>query len=190
MHFALHDVTGKNAVIEYIDGQLKVYDNPNGVLTNAPSFDWHTTNLCNYLNVTPTNPNPITIGGTILSTPGQGSGFLGIPGDWSPPSRFVHTTAILYFAKPAENATQGINLAEHVLNSVDIPIGAIRPSDGDISKSDYTQWVLIKDLTNRILYYRSYENLNLRSIDLKQCDMNAGAKAKVIPIASRGSFNS
>ena len=182
MHFALHDQQGHSAVVEFIKGSMKIYDNPNGVLTNAPAFDWHMTNLCNYLTVNPANPRPLIIEGTVLSPPGQGSGFLGIPGDWTPPSRFVRTTAMLHYAKPAVDAVHGINLAEHILNSVDIPVGAVRPTDGDINKSDYTQWVIIKDLTNKILYFRSYENLTLRSVDLSKLNMSADSAVKPISI--------
>src|SRR5262249_22443199 len=41
VHFIVHDSTGDSLVIEYLFGQLLVYDNPLGVITNAPSFDWH-----------------------------------------------------------------------------------------------------------------------------------------------------
>lgn len=183
IHFAVHDALGKNAVIEFTDRTLKFYDNPNGVLTNAPSFDWHITNLCNYLMLDPANPKPVTIGSTILSPPGQGSGFMGIPGDWTPPSRFVRVTAMLRYAKPVEDATAGVNLAEHTLNAVDIPLGNVRPADRNIDFSDYTQWALIKDLTNRVLYFRSYNKMQLQAIDLQQIDFSPGVKIKVIPIA-------
>ena len=53
---------------------------------------------------------------------------MGIPGDWTPPSRFVRTTAMLRYAKPVANAKEGINLAEHILNAVDIPLGNVRPA--------------------------------------------------------------
>ena len=184
MHFALHDVRGHNAVIEFTNGHMKVYENPNGVLTNAPSFDWHLTNLRNYLSINPANPKPVMIEGTVLAPPGQGSGFLGIPGDWTPPSRFVRTTTMLHFAKPPFDAASGVNLAEHILNSVDIPLGDIRPEGGDLSESDYTQWILIKDLSNKILYFRSYRHLNLKSIDLKKINFEAGASNRKIPIDS------
>jgi choloylglycine hydrolase len=183
LHFALHDALGENAVIEFVDGQRKCYDNPNGVLTNAPSFDWHLTNLCNYLMVRPDNPEPVTIGDTVLAPPGQGGGFMGIPGDWTPASRFVRTTAMLRFAKTVPDKTQAIILAQHILNAVDIPLGSVRPDNGNIVHSDYTQWALIKDLTNKIFYYRSYDNMQLRSIDLKRIDFDH-PPALNIPIAS------
>ena len=184
MHLALHDAQGKSAVIEFIGGQQKIYDNPGQVLTNAPTFDWHRTNLCNYIRISPANPLPITVRDTILAPPGQGSGFLGIPGDWTPPSRFVRTTAMLAFAKPTKSAREGVNLALHILNAVDIPLGDVREKPGEIAHSDYTQWTVVKDLTNRVLYFRSYDNTTLRAIDLKQLNLNAEAGSKKLtPIA-------
>lgn len=171
-HIAIHDRTGKNMVIEFVAGQQKIYDNPCGVMTNAPTFDWHLINLNNYLMIRATNPEPVKIAGTILSPPGQGSGFLGIPGDWTPPSRFVRTAAMLAFAQRAKIAEEGVNLTEHILNAVDIPRGALRDKVAGIECADYTQWIVIKDLTNRIFYFRSYENMTLRSLDLNKLNLS------------------
>jgi len=183
LHLAVHDAEGKNIVIEFVGGERKVYDNPIGVMTNSPTFDWHLTNLRNYINITSQNVDPVTIENVTLSPTGQGSGFLGIPGDWTPPSRFVRAVAFVHFADPVENASLGVNLAEHILNTVDIPAGAIKGKKLEFVKEDYTQWVVIKDLTNKVLYFRSYENLNLRSVDLKKISFAAGTKSKSIPIS-------
>lgn len=43
-------------------------------------------------------------------------------------------------------------------------------------------WIAIKDLKNRVLYFRTYENLMLRSIDLKKLDMTPGAPKKAMSI--------
>lgn len=190
LHIALHDSTGNNAVIEFIDGQQKIYDNPNGVLTNAPTFDWHLTNLGNYIHIDAANPKPVIVAGTVLAPPGQGSGFLGIPGDWTPPSRFVRATAMRAFAKQPAKAADAVTLAAHILNSVDIPIGAIRADKDGIDYSDYTQWALIKDLTNKKLFYRGYNNLNLRSLDLKETDWQSGAMPTPIVIDDNAVVNS
>lgn len=182
VHVALHDAKGNSGVLEFIDGQQKFYDNANGVLTNSPPFDWQSINLRNYLTLKPANPAPIEVRGTVLTPPGQGAGFLGAPGDWTPPSRFVRTSAMVNFAKPVDKALDGVILAQHILNAVDIPIGDVRAKAGDLDHCDYTQWALIKDLTNNVVYFRSYENQNLRSIDLKRVDINAGLKVRMLPI--------
>ena len=43
-HYVIYDKQGKSLVIEPIEGLLKTYDNPLGVLTNSPTFEWHMTN--------------------------------------------------------------------------------------------------------------------------------------------------
>ena len=49
VHMTLHDASGGNIVVEYVDGVLHIYDNPTSIMTNAPPFNWHITNLNNYL---------------------------------------------------------------------------------------------------------------------------------------------
>lgn len=172
LHFAVHDATGKSLVIEFIQGKPKVYDNPVGVLTNFPTFDWHINNLRNYLQVTAINAPPVDVDGKSFQFFGQGSGMLGIPGDWMPSARFVRLAVFKEFAKPAENASEAVILAQHLFNTVDIPFGTIRERGKDIS--DYTQWVVIKDLTNKVVYYRTYGNMTLRMVDLKRLDLSPG----------------
>jgi penicillin V acylase-like amidase (Ntn superfamily) len=43
-------------------------------------------------------------------------------------------------------------------------------------------WIAIKDLKNQVLYFRTYENLTLRAIDLKKLDMSPGAPKKAMSI--------
>ncbi|MDI6725823.1 MAG: choloylglycine hydrolase family protein [Smithellaceae bacterium] len=182
-HVAVHDAGGRNLVIEFINGEKRIYDNPIGVMTNRPTFDWHLANLRNYLNLTPTDKDSETIAGVVVEASGSGNGWLGLPGDWMPPSRFVRTVKLVHAAKPVKNASEAVNLAEHILNAVDIPLGVIKAQPAGY---DYTQWSVIKDLTNRIVYYRSYRDLALKRIDMKALDFNPGAAMKTLPIADGG----
>lgn len=177
VHAAIHDAQGRSLVIEFVGGQMKVYENPIGVLTNSPPFDWQITNLQNYLNLTPENPSPITLKGVPIAPPGQGSGFLGLPGDWSPPSRFIKIATYLRFAKEAANGIEAVNLSEHLLNSVDIALGLVRDPGKDTG--DYTQWIVIKDLTQKVLYFRSYSDLTLKMVDLKKLDFTKDVKNNI-----------
>jgi len=177
LHLALHDTKGKSLVVEFVKGEMKIYDNPNGVLTNYPTFDWQIVNLQNYLTLSPVNASSVSWNGGSMGPTGQGSGLFGIPGDWTPPSRFVRTTALLRFAKPAENAMEGVNLAEHLLNAVDIPLGDIREKKNSFA-GDYTQWAVIKDLSNKVFYFRSYKDLALKFVDLKKLNFNQRAMSQ------------
>lgn len=171
LHYTLHDATGASIVIEPIDGALKVYDNPLGVMTNSPSFDWHLTNLGNYVKLSATNAAPLQIGGETIPPLGQGSGLLGIPGDPTPPSRFVRALGYTLSAAKQPDGPESVRLAEHILNNFDIPKGWVR--DGE--QLEYTQWSSVADLTNRVYYVKTYDDPVLRSIDLDRFDLDAGA---------------
>ena len=81
--------SGRQIVLEIIDGKCVFYENNLGVLTNSPSFDWQLTNLNNYVNLLPGRTELHTLGNMSLSSFGGGSAMLGLPGDFTPPSRFV-----------------------------------------------------------------------------------------------------
>jgi len=185
VHFAVHDADGGNIVIEFIAGEIKVYDNPVGVLTNSPSFDWHMENLRNYVSLKVENAGPLTIGGIVVRPAGQGSGLSGIPGDWTPPSRFVRAAMLANFSDRPKDAVAGVNLAAHILNAVDIPMGAIKNNEKKGAANDHTQWAVIKDLKNRVLYVRDYTDLSLRAIDLKKFSFEKEMKTKRIPLENK-----
>ena len=81
LHFNVTDATGKSIIIEYTAEGLQIYDNVAGVLTNSPPYDWHMSNITNYLNLSPNNPEPTLINGKLFTSVGQGAGIVGIPGD-------------------------------------------------------------------------------------------------------------
>lgn len=188
VHFAIHDAKGNNLVIEFIKGEMFVYNNPNGVLTNFPPFDWQITNLQNYIQLSPMNAKAVMWKGLNLTQTGQGSGLIGIPGDWTPPSRFVRITTFIRFADQAETALEGVNLAEHFLNTVDIPLGDIQGEEGDALAKDYAQWAVVKDLSNRIFYFRSYYDLALKFIDLKELNFAQGSAKKSVPLTMQKGY--
>ena len=69
-------------------------------------------------------------------------------------------------------------MAFHILNTVDIPRG-VASSHKDEDKSDYTSWVVVKDLTNNALYFRNYLDLTIRVIHLDEVVPGKVLKIKV-----------
>ncbi len=173
-HYTLHDASGASLVIEPVGGVLKAYDNPLGVMTNAPTFDWHLTNLKNYVKISPENAAPLNVDGETIASFGQGSGLLGIPGDPTPPSRFVRALAYTLTAKKLPSGDQSVRLAEHTLNDFDIPFGWIRDNPkAPQTPLEFTQWSTIADLTTRRYYVKTYEDQVLRGADLMSFDLDA-----------------
>jgi len=185
LHAAVHDASGNNLVIEFINGEKKLYDNPVGVMTNMPEFPWQITNLRTYVNLNPMNAEAKNFSGLTIKPFGQGSGWLGFPADWTPPSRFVRIAQMVNTVYPAKNSKEALSLATHIINNVDIPLGVIREKQADGSVvCELTQWTVFKDLTNKIIYFKTYDNSNLRFIDLKKLsDSKSGSKILTIPVS-------
>lgn len=181
LHWAIFDAQGGAIVVEFVGGELRIHDNPVGTLTNSPNFDWHQTNLRQHVNLTNQNVDPLRLGTVEIRPLGQGSGMLGIPGDYTPPSRFIRATALAWSTVPPATAAEGANAAFHVLNAVDIPIGAVAQripgKDGAPPTLAYeqTQWATVHDLTNRLLYFRTYGSLAIRKVDLGRLDWTGKA---------------
>jgi choloylglycine hydrolase len=182
LHFSIYEASGKGIVVEYIAGQLRVYEHI-GVMTNSPSYSWHLTNLTNYLNLTPVNPPSIVTEGLQFTSNGQGFGMLGLPGDASPPSRFVKIATLLRVAIPVDTIISAINLAEHIINNVDIPLGLVREPNSGNATNETTQWVVFKDLTHHVLYYRTYADLSLRAVSLDKINFTENAPRLKMPLA-------
>lgn len=111
VHWRIGEPSGRQVVLEIVGGVPHFYENEVGVLTNAPGFEWQLTNLNNYVNLYPGDASPRKLSGIMLQPTGGNSGFLGIPGDDTPPSRFVRAafTGLLL-----PNAPQGLTLYNNV----------------------------------------------------------------------------
>lgn len=174
-HYIVYDKSGRSLVIEPINGKLTTYDNPLGVMTNSPTFDWHMTNLRNFINLTAKNAQPIKIDNLTLAPFGQGSGMVGLPGDFTPPSRFVRAAIYCINAIPSKNASEGVYQAFHILNQFDIPMGLSRESTGSSTKiaSDYTQVTCVRDPESLKYYFKTYDDQSIKYVDLTAFDLNA-----------------
>ena len=181
LHWAFRDAQGGSIVVEYVDGRLQVHDNPLGVLANAPNFPWHMANIRAHVNLTNINVDGVQLGTQFFAPLGQGSGLTGLPGDFTSPSRFLRATALAYSTLPADTALGAVNAAFHILNALDIPIGAVAErivnKEGKPDRLEYeqTQWVTVYDLTNRKAYFRTYQNLNIKMVDLGEFDFTGDA---------------
>lgn len=183
-HFVLHDSTGASVVIEPVDGILKIHDNPLGVFANSPTFDWHMTNLRNYVNLTALNVPPVEAGGIKLAQLGQGSGMRGIPGDFTPPSRFVRAAAFSQSAMKLATAEETVPQVFHLMNAFDIPVGAVRDVHGAETHIDYTVWTSVADIKNLRWAFRTYRDQSIRVIDIRKALAAAGREPRIIEMDS------
>jgi choloylglycine hydrolase len=174
-HWKIADPGGEAIVVEIVDGgQVRVHDAFLGVITNSPTYDWHLTNLRNYIGLSPAPSAAVTLDGVRLAPFGSGSGFLGLPGDFTPPSRFVRAAALTATARPLAGAHDAVFEAFRILDSFNIPVGATAAAGrtaGDIVSA--TQVTTVCDLARRAVYFHTMANRQVRRIDLRRIDFAA-----------------
>jgi choloylglycine hydrolase len=183
-HFFLQDKTGKSLVVEPVDGTLKVYDAPLGVMTNAPTYDWHMTNLANYVNLSVKDVESVKLGDVTVNSFGAGAGLLGLPGDFTPPSRFVRAVVYSQAAAPNATAEDAVLSAFHILNQFDIPKGSVVNSAGGEAMDETTEWTSVADLKNLRWYFRTFEDQSIHVVDLREAV--AAAKGEMATIEMEG----
>ncbi|WP_226581119.1 linear amide C-N hydrolase [Acuticoccus sediminis] len=184
VHYIVMDPSGTSIVIEYVNGTLNVHDNPIGVITNSPTFDWHMTNLNNFVNLGLENVPPNKLGSMTFNGFGQGTGLLGMPGDFTPPSRFVRAAIFSYGVLGSETSDDAVLEAFHILNNFDIPKGVARDGEKDEDGNviaDYTQWTGASDLSKLRYFVRTYDNSAIRFVDMTKETLDA-ADIKVWPV--------
>lgn len=183
VHWVITDETGNSIVVEYIDGQLHLHDNKIGVMTNSPGYDWHLLNLRNYSNLQPQDiTGPKEINGVNLAPFGVGSGMHGLPGDITPPSRFVRAVAYTQTLLPFADAESGVPDVARILHNFDIPKGLVREGEyaGKVIAGE-TQWTVIGDIRNKRYYYWTEYNRRTRLVDLTKLNFG-GRKVQAIPL--------
>ena len=179
LHWRVADKYGRQIVIEYMDGIPMVYENNLGVLTNSPEYPWHITNLNNYINLKPGTDSGHAFGDIQLSPIGHGSNMLGLPGDMTPPSRFVRVAFYQNSAPILETADMAVEQAFVILQAMTIPIGAQFEDKTKIPNiPSATQWTSVTDMTNNKLYYTTMYNPTIRRIDLNNIDFTNVAYQK------------
>lgn len=171
VHWRIGDAGGEQVVLEITDGVVHFYNNEIGVLTNSPGFQWQITNLNNYVNLYPGAAPTHRMGRLTVTAFGAGSGFLGLPGDVTPPSRFVRAAFYTSTAPQQKTGYETVLQCFHILNNFDIPIGTEFPA-GEVPQGmlSATQWTSVVDVTNRKVYYTTAFNNTIRCIELEKID--------------------
>jgi choloylglycine hydrolase len=172
VHWRITQPDGKMVVLEVVGGVPQFYDNELGVLTNSPGFPWHMTNLDNYVNLRPGAASDYELtAGVGLRAIGGGSGMIGLPGDFTPPSRFVRAAFFNATAPMWKTSWEAVQQAFHILNNFDIPIGIQFPKgQAPAGMMSATQFTAATDQKAMRFYYRTAYNSSIRCIDLKSVD--------------------
>jgi len=175
-HWMVTEPSGMSIVIEYLDKELHIYENPLGVITNAPTYDWHMTNLSNYVNLSAVALPAKNIEGLNFAPLGAGSGMIGLPGDFTPPSRFVRAVAWSQTVRPLRKSDEAVYELFRILDNFNLPLGSAEGSDSvetDLEgMRSSTIWTTAWDLSGKVLYFHTQHNRRVRKVELSRIDFS------------------
>lgn len=194
-HFGIHDSSGASLVVEFHHGVRTLHDNPVGVLTNAPQFSWHLTNLNNYTFLDNIDRSRATFGSFAAVQPGSGIAKAGMPVTDTSVDRFIRAAFYAQFAEKQSDPDQAVRMVAHLMNNFDRPRGiTVDPPEQGVAHlrvegvarpeapTEFTSWTSLTDLERRLLFLRDGGGMNYVRLDLNAIE--AGTSFAARPMAA------
>lgn len=169
LHWLISDASC-SLTLECTAGGMRVYNNPFGVLTNNPTFDYHLTNVSNYMHL---HEGPLAnrfADGLPVGNYSLGMGALGLPGDFSSASRFVRAVFVKQKSVCDGSEEESVQQFFHILSSVAMPRGCVLAHDGQY---EYTRYSSCCNSKTGVYYYTTYENRSIRHVHLRSVDLSS-----------------
>ena len=169
LHWMISD-RERSITVECVKSGLKIYENPFGVLTNNPTFDYHRMNLNNYMglhegfavnNICPAKD---------LKNYSLGLGALGLPGDFSSASRFVRAVFVKQKSCSGSGERESVSQFFHILGAVAMPKGCVLAANGDY---EYTRYSSCCNTDKGVYYYITYDNSTITAVDMHAVNLDA-----------------
>lgn len=195
-HYVAHDRSGASIVIEFNKGKMSVHDNPVGVMTNGPEFNWHLTNLANYTFLNNIDQATATFGSLKVNQPDSGIATAGLPASNTSVGRFIRAAYYSKFAEKVADPVTAVRTVAHIMNNFDRPKGitiderasggehmdlsALASADSQYS-TEFTSFTNLTDLNRNVIHLRAYDSLNFTKIDLTRLAETKGVR--ILPLA-------
>ncbi|MFT4007710.1 MAG: choloylglycine hydrolase family protein [Lacrimispora sp.] len=163
LHWIAADRSGECVVIELTERGREVFYNPIGVMTNSPDFQWHMTNLRNYMEADPRQKDEAWWGNVRLTPFGQAGGTQPLPGGYTSPERFVRTAYLKTHIPMPQSSEEAIVSCFHVMESVTVPKGAVITSR---NAYDYTKYTAFINTNTCEYFFKTYDNIQVGTAGL------------------------
>ena len=169
LHWIIADKYNNCITVEFVREGTKIHQNPIGILTNNPPFEFQIMNLNNYLNLTNTEAKNRFSNEIDLEAYSRGMGSIGMPGDPSSMSRFVRAAFTKLNAIKPQNELDSVGQMFHLLASVEQQEGSVRIG----SKYQKTQYSCCCNIEKGIYYYTTYNNHQITAINMFNEDLDS-----------------
>lgn len=158
LHWHFSDGTS-TLVLECTADGMKLHHDPVGVLTNSPPFEFHLTALRQYAHLSPRYPEKSVW--SELTPFGRGFGAIGLPGDFSPVSRYVRTAFLKHNSPDMTEESKRISQFFHILANAAMPRGGVFTEDGRMELTAYTSC-----MSGGRYLFRTYNDSRIRAVDM------------------------
>lgn len=169
LHWHIAD-SKRSLTLEITKNGTELCDNPVGILTNNPSFEFHMTNLCQYLNLTSEYPDNRLSDKISLVPYGNGFGAMGLPGDFSPSSRFIRAVFMKFNSMCEDSEESRVSRFFHIMESVSIVRGCVINKEDRMS---ITTYCCCMNVSKGYYYFRSYSNSRLTAVNMFKEDLDS-----------------
>lgn len=174
LHWMISD-REESIVMESMADGLHIYDDPVGVMTNNPPFDFQLFNLNNYLHLS-TEPAENHFAPELgLNAYSRGMGMMGMPGDLSSASRFVRCAFAKLHSISGKSESESVSQFFHILGSVAQQRGCVHMGNGQYEITIYTSCC---NTDKGIYYYTTYENSQITAVHLHHENLDADTLAR------------
>ena len=178
LHWIIADKDDCITVESMKDG-LHIHDNPVGVLTNNPPFEYQMFNLNNYMHLAVDNRENTFSRNLDLTQYSRGMGGMGLPGDLSSLSRFVRVSFVKMNSLSGKSDEESINQFFHILGSVDQMRGCCKL---DEDKYEITLYTSCCNTDKGIYYYNTYGNHQISGVDMHKENLDSDKLIAYKPI--------
>ena len=165
LHWIISDKE-RSITLESVNSGIKVYDNPVGVLTNNPTFDYQMFNLNNYMALSNSDPHNTFVfknANIKLKTYSRGMGAMGLPGDTSSISRFVRAMFVKMNSVSGNTENESVSQFFHILKSVEMQRGCVKVGQELYAVTIYSSCC---NTDRGIYYYTTYDNSRIYAVDM------------------------
>ena len=161
LHWIISD--GKEALtLESTESGVRLVENPVGILTNSPDFDYHMMRLADFSAVSAYDgENRLT--DFPLVPYSRGLGAAGLPGDFSSSSRFVKAVYLKRFTLAQRNKKSEISRIFHILDGISVPDGCIITREGRPVRTVYSS---VASPADKTYYFTSYSCRTIHAVRL------------------------
>lgn len=187
LHWVATDRSGDCVVVEPTGNGLEVFENPIGVMTNSPGFQWHMTNLRNYTVVSAEQTEEVRWGGVSLKPFGQAAGTSPLPGGYAAPARFVRTAFQKTHLVPPRGKAETVVACFHVLSGVTVPKGVVKTERGTY---DYTKYTAFVDTASCAYFFKTYDGTAITRAAFRDFPVNGEQPVFLGPLGCGTSFRS